>query len=706
MITAPFNFVPLSEKVFFPSWTKEISHDIPFEDGESGAIDITITAQSPIFVRDHENEEGFCNHNTEHYIPSTSVKGMIRSVLEIMSFSKMREESYNDSTYAVRDLNNRELYMSNMIPDKISCGWLKKDGNEYIIEDCGTPGRIKHEEIDKVLNIKFASKFKSGAFKNKAEDKTATKKYDLVEFGNLTHNFKFIKKDVNRDLYEYDKNSAKTGTIVLTGQPSARAEPEGRKASGKVYEFIFFEKTKDLPLDKLVYEKFKFAYFDARTTEPKESLDWTFWKEKLNSGEKVPVFFQKEAGKVKHFGLSYLYKLPYTHSVKDGIFKTHLDERADMSEVIFGTVNKSTNFVLKGRVEFSHFKAISGAKTLDKRTEALGTPRASYYPIYVKQNGKLFTTFMDNGFEIAGRKRYPIHKSNKPSSTENTGNDNVGTTFSPLDKGVVFHGKVRYNNLKRVELGALLSALTFHNTPNTYHNIGMAKSLGYGKINVALSNMQDITPYLKEYEMLMMQEISDWHASSPITELLTMATEQENMKNSKLEYMELEEFRKNKTREQEDYLRSYTNLENIQTVVAKSFVTTDDLQELQRQKEILIAKQKEQEEAKAFSQEFEEVLNSNNTQKMDNFINKYPDKNETQQMQTARDALAKAQEEDKFSKVNETAQNAWNGIHDPKYKSSLTKSLQNFIDKWEQQKNNKGSEFILELVAKAKAELK
>ena len=31
MITAPFNFVPLSDKVFFPDWADSVSHDIPFK---------------------------------------------------------------------------------------------------------------------------------------------------------------------------------------------------------------------------------------------------------------------------------------------------------------------------------------------------------------------------------------------------------------------------------------------------------------------------------------------------------------------------------------------------------------------------------------------------------------------------------------------------------------------------------------------------
>jgi len=486
MITAPFNFVPLSEKVFFPNWANRVSHDIPFSDEESGVIDITITAKSPIFIRDHEKEEEFCQFNKEYYIPGSSVKGMIRNILEVMSFSKM--SFIDDDTYAVRDLRNRELYMSKMIPEKTFCGWIKKTDNGYIIEDCGKPGRIKHSEIDKIFNIDFASKFRAGKFGNKANDKTAEKKYKLIgENKNFEHNFTYVKKDVNREIYKYDKNGTKKGTLVLTGQPSARKEPTGQKPSGKVYEFIFFEPKDELKVPKDVFDNFLFAYFDERDTEPKESPDWAFWKKRLAKGEKVPVFFQKNGKDILHFGLSYLYKLPYKHSIKDGLPPLHKDKRLDLAQTIFGHIQD--NSALKGRVQFSHFKAVKNIKVLPKRTEILGTPRASYYPIYIEQqDGKLYKTYMDSDFSIAGWKRYPIHK-NGVKKTEDTGNENVGTTFAPLDGGVVFKGKLRFFNLKRAELGAILSALSFHNTPNTYHNIGLAKSLGYGKIEIKIDGI-------------------------------------------------------------------------------------------------------------------------------------------------------------------------------------------------------------------------
>ena len=210
----------------------------------------------------------------------------------------------------------------------------------------------------------------------------------------------------------------------------------------------------------------------------------------MDKGEKVPVFFQKNGKDVAHFGLSYLYKLPYTHSVKDGLPPAHSDNRKDLAETMFGYIEQDE--ALKGRVQFSHCKAVQNAVELKKRTEILGTPRASYYPIYVKQYSTDFKTFMHGDFAISGWKRYPVHQGAGVVKTTDTGNENVGTTFSPLKDGVVFSGKLRFHNLRKSELGALLSALTFHNTQECFHNIGMAKSLGYGKIKLKLEGIENI----------------------------------------------------------------------------------------------------------------------------------------------------------------------------------------------------------------------
>ena len=683
MITAPFNFVPLSEKVFFPDWAEEVSHDVPFEDAQSGVIDVTITAKSPIFVRDHDDAEQFCSHDGTYYIPGSSVKGMIRSVLEVMSFGKMSQ--INDDTYAVRDLRNRELYMSKMKPENTFCGWLKKDEDGYVIEDCGIPGRIKHSEIDNIFNIDFASKFRQGKFANKAKDKTAKVKYEMIKSENFEHTFEFVKKDVNREIYRYDKTSKTKGTLVLTGQPSARKEPSGEKPSGKVYEFVFFESKAEIKLAKETFQNFLFAYFDDRKTEPKESPDWTYWKEKLNSGGKVPVFFQKNGKDIAHFGLSYLYKLPYTHSVKDGLPPSHNDNRLDLAQTMFGFIGKDE--ALKGRVQFSHFKAVENVKMLESRTAILGTPRASYYPMYVKQQeGKLFSTFMNGDFSISGWKRYPLHSGATVSSTTDTGNENVGTTFTPLKEGTVFKGKLRYHNLKKAELGALLSSLTFHKTNGCFHNIGLAKALGYGKIEIKLNVTEDITEHLKAFEVELSEQVGDWSQSEQIRELLSMATEQSNSGNSKLKYMELEQFANSKSRDK-DYLRPYTELDNINTVSATSLISEADLEALrvrqaERKEQELVLQEKRKKEEQ-HRKEWEIVYKSTTLATIENFIAKYP---ETMFLKTAQEKIAdiknSLQIEILKAKVKE-AEEKWKAVVnvDPKHKeTALIKFIADYAD--------------------------
>lgn len=729
MITAPYNFVPLNKEVFYPSWADKVSHDLPFSDGESGEIDITITAKSPIFIKDNLNKEEFCQHNGQYYIPSSSVKGMIRNVLEIMSFSKMRNEIFDDNTYAVRDLSEAtNFYMTEMKKETFG-GWLKKSENGYVIEDCGEVGRIRHEQIDKALNVEFSKYFKDKVFDAKnSKHKTSKYKYDLVKNKDLniplSKSFKSTTnaKYDNRVFYNYEKDSKNIATLVLTGQPTPRKDT-GKMGDGKGYEFLFFAHKAELKVEEEVLENFKFAYFDKRKTEPKESPDWSYWKEKLNDGEKIPVFFQKNGLKIKHFGLSYLYKLPYSHSIKDGIPKSHFEsDDLDLPQTIFGFVDKKSNKALKGRVQFSHFKAVSNINILEPRTEILGTPRASYYPNYILQkDGKLYSTYMDSNFEIAGRKRYPIHNSNQTTKTILTDNDNVGVTFSPLKDGVVFKGKLRYHNLKKAELGAILSALTFHNTPKTFHNIGMAKSLGYGKIEVKLNDIKNIASYLHEFELIIGTQISNWALSSQIEELLAMVSEQKNEYNSLLKYINLTEFAKNKTGENKDYLRNYTSLDNIKKVYLSSFISEDENKMLIEKREEMLVQRKERREQqdrekkekeeiilkiKQEEEDFKKAFQSDDLQFIDSVIKKYPENELSKELQEKINEKKKLQEENKFSELNQEVKKSWDNIHNPQYKSKLKGSLDSFIKKWDNPKNNKNSDFVLDFIEKAKQEFK
>ncbi len=601
-MTAPFNFVPFSDTVYCPSWSEKISHDVPFKDGKSGVIDITITAKSPIFISDGLSKKGdskavkqFCQHNNRYFLPATSVAGMIRNVLEILSFSRCSQ--LDNTTYSFRDISNKALYLDNMEVDKIQCGWLSKKGKEYFIEDCGTPWRIRHEEIDTAFGLKnkqFSRNFKAGFYTKSCKD--ACYKYKLLaeicgmknmDDQTLSKRFSVKYKDFKREIARWDP-SGELGTIVFTGQPSEREEKEeGKEAKGKVWEFFFRNGSgKKYHLSKSVVENFLFAYFDGRLTQPRESVDWTFWKKKLNEGKRVPVFFQMRGTEVAHFGLSYMYKLPYKHSVHDGLPDKHRRENApfDLTQSIMGTVAGQG---LKARVQFSHFHAENNhVKPLPPVAEILGSPKASYYPIYISQNGQPYQTYMDKYFRLAGWKRYPVHREANPVKTTDTGNDDIKTKFRPLPVGTVFKGKLRYHNMKTVELGALLSALSFHGTRECYHQIGMAKALGYGKISLDFTTSEiDEPACLKAFEIEMNKALNTlWGESEQVKELLTMATEQNNKGNSLLRYMKLKDFAGKKR--SKSYLKPYSKLNGVTPTLPALQITKEEFDELiQQQKE-------------------------------------------------------------------------------------------------------------------------
>ena len=89
---SPFNFVPLSNEVFYPDWSDLISHDIPFRDGRSGSIELKITALTPVFVRnghtradkeDWTSDYTSFSHTSDgrFFIPATSISCHVNGLI-------------------------------------------------------------------------------------------------------------------------------------------------------------------------------------------------------------------------------------------------------------------------------------------------------------------------------------------------------------------------------------------------------------------------------------------------------------------------------------------------------------------------------------------------------------------------------------------------------------------------------------------------
>lgn len=581
-LRAPYNFIPLAKDVFLPDWDEKISFERPFEDGLSGVIDVTLTARSPIFVRNglskmvvtdddrrsiSQNDYNRFNHikdsegNLLFFIPGSSVKGMLRSTIEIISDGKFAQ--IENQSFGKRNLNDSK-YRNNM--QNASCGWMYVgDDGGWKIDDHGKAMKVNVALLDPMLPDLMKHIKDRDALK-RDENKTSMAKYKMlldkgetfrgVDFYddfispklNVTYKIGKITtsrhEEVNAVVSVNGNNDDKEGTVVLTGQQGAY-DPKRFPKPGKHHEFIF--------PDKCVKEALAVAdnIVEAFKTIHANSDDWTgLWADQLLlRNQRIPVFFSNDDhGNVTSIGLASMYKYPYKKSVHEAnIPKEHLDARPDLAECMFGYCRQQDGelVALKGRVQVGHFFVTECRGEQDPHKLILGTPHPSYYPLYV-QDGKTW----DEAVEVNGRKFYPIRKENVTEQlpkddkvvVEENGIKKLSKSaiaMCPLAAGTVFTGKIRFFNLKPFELGALVAALTFFDKPGHYHSIGMGKPLGYGKTEVTINKIECIRNAEPDKDLVMTtdecidrfkcERFAAWEESEAAKELFAMASENESV---------------------------------------------------------------------------------------------------------------------------------------------------------------------------------
>lgn len=566
-IKAPFNFVPLNEQVFFPEWAGQISHDIPFSDAVSGILNLTIEAASPIFVGEpgkDERSKEFCHtEDGRYFIPATTLKGAFRNVLEIISYGKMTQAQ--NQSFGIRDLNDKKFYIDKVVKGDIHCGWLWQEDGSYYLDDCGKPWRISAEALDHKYGcgledfIKNRANFKSDIYR------TAKKKYELFEGVSLHAYFeedfelKSGKLAVGGREFVRFSPSGSGGTIVFTGQPGVRARSRRKKDGtmgwqGKFFEFVFPDEVEKggIAVPDYTIHEFESVHQNSPDFEK-------FRETQLNRGERIPVFFLYSGeGKIDSIGLSYMHKFPAAHSVHSAIPQDLLrTDQHDLAECMFGYTGKEKS--LKGRVQFSHAFLQGEPVFVDKRDVALSTPHPSYYPLYLG-NGQTWNS--DGVVRIAGRKRYPVRN----SIFHNEATDGMTSYIQPLQTGALFKGRIRFHNLRPIELGALLAAITFCGNDKCYHSIGMGKPLGYGKsrVTVDLDTLQSVRTkdYSKIGLMDMFKECMEknfpgWTSSAQLRELMAMAIGIQEGREDEFKYMKM-----STDRNENDFLKGKKDYES------------------------------------------------------------------------------------------------------------------------------------------------
>ena len=190
----------------------------------------------------------------------------------------------------------------------------------------------------------------------------------------------------------------------------------------------------------------------------------------------------------------------------------------------------------KGRVSFGHAYAITEVKIDEEYSYLLGSQNPSYYPLYLG-NGQ---TWNSEDVRIAGRKRYPVREHIMKSMS---GTDDMMSHFIPLKAGAVFGCKVRFHNLKPLELSSLLASLLFNGISGCYHSLGMGKPYGFGKTKINIKSIDinnikedDIDKLLSVYQLEFKERIDN---SKALKELYAMASGIPQNRGNDLCYMQM-----------------------------------------------------------------------------------------------------------------------------------------------------------------------
>ena len=494
-VHAPYNFVPFSNRVMVRYAAPE---DLPPHDRidpelKTGEIHVTLRAETPVFVGDG-NEQFFQDAAGRYAIPGASLRGLIRENMQILGmglvrggedvedvqifFRKMADakgsvngqlKTYYHEVLGVetrkaaggpRDQKGKPKTSS--IPKHVRAGWLRKDGNTYIIYPVrGGYLRIsRKDELAAPWKDAFA-RYVDVAYRT-AGDRIAAlteagKAEPDMKRGVLLCTGKYVGREPNH-LYLFPE------------EPDPEAEPVEVSAA-----------------DILSYT----ADWEGRVNSLKGfRYDPGFWA-LPREGEKKAVFYTRFNGHT-FFGMSLYLRVGHRFPLSAGLPDKHkalAEEETpvlDYPHAVLGFAGKQDAY--RSRVSFSDLPVRGEAQTAQEVKVILGQPKPSYFPGYVRK-GDHYSE--EEGFQLRGYKQYWMKEKADPPAAEQ-GKEKVSSTLRPLSAGTVFSGVVRYRNLHEDELGLLLWALRLEK--GCFQSVGMGKPYGFGRMTLTVDALREYRP--------------------------------------------------------------------------------------------------------------------------------------------------------------------------------------------------------------------
>lgn len=558
---APYNFIPLPEKVM--TLKERPGHDWYDETRYTGRVNCTLETRTPLFIRgqmemskfkkpdsEKKREQGYKDDNPEFFrdpltnnhnpmIPASSLRGMLRSLVEIITFSKFGPVSERAVYFrSVADKTAiRATYQE--IIERRQAGWIvEQDGRFAIRPAPEIAGRTYFKVSDKFAQergIKFTSL--------KEE-----KKYE--EAGTQLVDVFFVPGRDDRVVDISPTSGAGTvpGVMICSGPMKKKKKhwvvPKAAATKGEKLLWLTDEVVADY-LNSLTDFQLEGALDRAKGLLSAFRTDKNGNKYAVN----IPVFYVPDSenhGKVLAIGHTGNFRLPYQYEGKSVRLKDMVpddlslegshEKQVDMAETLFGYV-KSKNAdknerAYRGRVRVSDGMLVGNDNPWlieDPKDvvipRILSGPKPTSYQHYLTQPHPDEVRWTDD----KGNKRRRVelmHYGSPRSQAEPRGYKQYWhqpwvqsvddlraepekvteqakkqyTQIKPVKPEVRFKFSVQFENLNEMELGALLWALTLPtDSGECCHRLGMGKPLGLGSVKITVSGVE-CDDRIKRYE--------------------------------------------------------------------------------------------------------------------------------------------------------------------------------------------------------------
>jgi CRISPR-associated protein (TIGR03986 family) len=528
---APYNFVELPDQIIEVLKSDLPSHDRYDRDRLTGRIECTLTTESPLYIRcgltptdyatwgENSNEEltdrereikanFFSLSGVKPVIPGSSLRGMMRSLVEIISYSKIEKVSENIPLFfrAVATTSKSDSLAETYKTGTVKAGYLVCKNGKWSIQPA--------KEIN---NISYAwiKERDCGSIPDliKLNDSQYYPQYIPVRFESIYEDTKTRKKMV-KDLGSKDSHQIKCGILVTSGNMKQNED----NATPRRNHCVVFERDENgslMEINESLIKDYCKALTDFQKNIP-------FSKELGFLFDGRPVFYIKSGNEkqINKFGQSPNFRHPYVPQKSQqaaritDFLPTQLrcNSQLDLADAIFGFVgriskreneNKDKAISRSGRIFFGD--AIGhedmSEMLMDRRailSKTLLSPKVSTFQHYLVQTEG--TQAQQNQLMhygkvpvqdtvIRGHKLY-WHKSKDYNIYHETPEDvtpEISTWIKPICPKKKFSFTIWFENLSKIELGALQWVIKKAADPKYRLSLGMGKPLGMGAIKIEAS---------------------------------------------------------------------------------------------------------------------------------------------------------------------------------------------------------------------------